>query len=102
MNTARLLELHQEMCAEAWKIMEVKNHDYAGPGDDAFSNFRACEQVGLCPSLVGLLCRMIDKLKRLITFTKTGKLKVNESAKDSCIDLINYAVIYYGITQEGD
>ncbi len=76
MNRDELLALHDQLCKEARTIMEAKNHDYAGPGDDAFSNFRACEQVGLCSARIGLLCRMLDKLKRLVTFAKTGELNL--------------------------
>ena len=38
--------------------------------------------------------RMLDKLKRLITFCNAGELKVeNEGAADACKDIVNYAII---------
>jgi len=95
MTTPQLLEFHEKFCAEAREIMRVKNHDYAGAsGTTPFGNFQAPEQLGLCNTETGIVMRMLDKLKRLVTFCTAGALKVkNEGARDACMDIVNYAII---------
>ena len=102
MTREELLELHNEMCRRAKAIMVAKNHDYAGEGGaDPFANFRAVEQVGICSTEKGVLVRMMDKMKRLITFADCGRLVVeNEGVEDACLDLMNYAIILEGIIEE--
>ena len=99
-----LLDLHGEMTRHALNIMKAKNHDYAGEGgDDALANFRACEQLDVCPMTTGILIRMVDKYKRIVTFEKCGRLSVeNESAEDALLDIINYSVILAAAIRERD
>ena len=100
MTTIDLLELHKRLCGEAIVLMARKNHDYAGStGDTPFANFELCEQMGLCDTLVGVLVRMTDKLRRMATFAKTGNLE-NESVHDTVLDLINYSVIVAGLVAQ--
>lgn len=93
----KLYALHQELCQEAFKLMERKNHDYAGKGnDDPFANFRRTEALGICKTEAGMLVRMADKLSRLSTYVNDGELKVkDEGVKDTVLDLINYSVLLY-------
>jgi hypothetical protein len=101
MNRTELLEFHTNICGEARSLMQKKNHDYAGAqGDSPFANFEAAEKLGLCPTEIGMLIRMLDKFKRIITFAQAGKLVVtNEGFTDACIDLINYSILFAAYAQ---
>jgi len=91
-----LLAFHEVLCAEARKLMEAKNHDYAGAdGLSPFANFQVVELVGVATTEQGFLTRMLDKFKRLDTFAKAGELKVeNEGFRDACLDLVNYSILF--------
>lgn len=95
MKASELLNFHLAFCYQAYQLCARKNHDYAGAtGSSPFRNFEAVEALGIAPTEVGFLVRMTDKLNRLVTFVRDGKLVVeNEGATDSLIDLINYSVM---------
>ncbi len=95
MNTQELLAYHRVMSNISRELMSTKNHDYAGEsGETPFKNFELCEQLGLCSMEVGILVRMCDKISRLANFAASGQLRVKgESAKDTCLDLMNYSVL---------
>ena len=95
MTAAGLLTFHEELCAKAHALCAAKNHDYAGAeGLSPFRNFESIEALGVAKTEVGFLVRMIDKINRLCTFIKDGKLTVeNEGAEDALLDLINYCVL---------
>ncbi len=95
MTTPELLKFHEQFCNRARAIMAEKNHDYAGAdGQTPFSNFESTELLGIASTEQGFLVRIVDKLKRLITFAQVGVLKVKgESAEDACMDMLNYAVL---------
>lgn len=102
MTTTQLLQFHERISQECREIMAKKNHDYAGAsGATPFGNFQAPEQLGLCSTETGIVMRMLDKLKRLITFCNAGELKVeNEGAADACKDIVNYAIILAAYVEE--
>lgn len=75
---------------ELGETHDRKQKDYGRPGDP-FSNVRGSEEWGV-PAWVGALVRATDKVRRLQTLARTQKL-VNESARDSFIDLAVYALI---------
>lgn len=95
MNVEELLKFHLAFCYRAYRLVEVKNHDYAGAdGASPFRNFTSPEALGIATTEQGILIRMIDKINRLVTFCKDGKLAVdNETAGDALLDLINYSII---------
>lgn len=74
-----------------------KGADY-GNGKDVLANVRACEEFGVL-AWKGAILRASDKMSRLKTFCKTGKL-ANEGVEDSLIDLANYAVIALRLFRE--
>lgn len=89
MQREELLELHSELTRAAKWLMVVKNRDYASDFDP-FRNFRR-------HGLIGINVRLSDKLSRLDNFEEKGVFAVSdESLKDTLIDIINYAVLYYG------
>lgn len=74
--------------------MEKKNADYTGASDDPFANFSRVQALDICTTEQGFLTRMTDKLCRIASFAKRGKLSVeSESVEDTLLDLANYAVI---------
>jgi len=71
-------------------LHDQKQSDY-GTDTDAFANVRASREFGV-PPWIGALVRLNDKIVRLKSFAKKGKL-ANESAKDSMMDIAVYALI---------
>lgn len=101
MNREELLKYHQTLCSKAFALMQKKNADYAGrSGEEPFANFTRCEAMGICKTEAGMLVRMTDKMSRLSSFVESGTLQVkDESVEDTCLDLINYAVLFYSYLQ---
>ena len=100
MNKERLFELHQELNAEGMEIMRVKNNDYSGGVDDPFANFKDSTILGIEPEL-GIILRVLDKVKRIQTFIKKGELQVKgEPVKDAIIDIRNYFVLLAGMIED--
>ena len=95
MTRQELLDFHKAFCARGLEIMAKKNNDYAGSsGTTPFANFESTELLGITTVEKGFLVRIVDKIKRLITFSNDGKLAVtNESADDACLDILNYCVL---------
>jgi hypothetical protein len=95
MNTKELLQLHDETCKACRIIMEKKNSDYTGGKNatDIFANFNASKILDIHP-VQGLLLRVIDKIKRIYSFTNDSELSVpNETVEDACDDIVNYAIL---------
>lgn len=99
-----LMKLHESLCEQARQLSRRKNHDYSGGKDSshAFLNFIKCEELGFCRTETGVLVRMSDKLSRLKTLADSSlKYEVeDEKVLDTILDVINYAVIFYGIHKE--
>jgi hypothetical protein len=85
-NSARFHEILKEL----GELHDKKQADY-GRGDDPFANVRASVDWEV-PGWVGALIRGTDKLRRLQSLRRNGKLE-NESAADSLKDLAVYSVI---------
>ena len=103
----QVLQFHKAFCHAAYEICRVKNHDYAGAsGQSPFRNFQSVELMGLTSTETGFVVRILDKVNRLVTFAKDGKLKVaNESTQDALLDIINYCVLlaaYIKAKEPGD
>lgn len=101
MNRDEYLKLHEALCKEALELSTRKNHDYAGKGgEQPFANFERCAAMGICTTGQGFLVRLTDKLSRLASFEQAGEFKVkDESVKDTVLDIVNYAVLYYAQKQ---
>lgn len=85
----RLYANHTRLCHDALDLMVKKNHDYASI-EDPYRNFRLFGKFGI-------LVRLGDKFARLRSFEEQGELKCDdESIRDTILDIINYAVLYYG------
>ena len=78
-------------------LHDAKQEDYGTDGD-AFANVRASEDWGVDP-WVGAMIRATDKVKRLQTYARTGRLR-NEGVRDSFLDLAVYAIIGHVLFDE--
>lgn len=96
---SQVLKLHESLCKAGRKIMTAKHHDYTG-GSDVFANFRFSETLGV-PGELGLLIRVLDKVKRMETFVRSGTLLVpGEGFEDAVVDVINYMVLLAGMVED--
>jgi len=104
MTREELLEFHADLCKQARDLMSLKNRDYAGnEGVEPFANFTRVESMGICKTEQGFLVRLTDKMSRLSSFIRSGKMHVaDESFKDTCIDVINYIVLLTAYTADKD
>ena len=82
---------------ELHTLIKQKSHDYS-VGDDPFVNFKTSEDLGV-DKLVGLNVRLLDKVARIKSFSKSGSLK-NEGIEDAYKDLIGYAMLALGMLEE--
>ena len=95
MTRDELLKFHEQITKEARDLMSLKNRDYAGnDGLEPFANFTRVESMGICKTEEGFLVRLTDKMSRLSSFVRSGKVNVkDESFRDTCVDVINYMVL---------
>lgn len=81
------------------EIIDAKNQDYTA-GGGPFSNFELTEDIGI-NRLTGLTIRVLDKIQRLKSYTRTGKLAVGgEGIEDIFRDLIGYSFIALAMLEE--
>lgn len=100
MNRKDLLSLHKQTTDKCYKIFKAKNSDYACESDDALSNFRTSEVVGV-PAPLGVLVRVMDKVQRIRSFATKGELQVKgESVDDAIEDIINYMILLKGVIKD--
>ena len=104
MTRDELLDFHIEVCEDARALMNLKNRDYAGGGgEEPFANFTRCEAMGICETEAGFLVRVIDKVSRMSSFLRSGKMHVeDESFYDAIIDVINYMVLLGAYVKDKD
>lgn len=98
MNGTELTQLHSELAEASRSLMSRKNHDYTGKDahhNDALANFRVATEMGLCNLSQSVLIRLTDKVKRLATSTNRPLQVKDEGVRDTVLDLINYAVLFY-------
>lgn len=95
MTHEEYLKFHADVCQAAHELTAKKNRDYAADAD-AFANFT---MFGEQAALMGLVHRMGDKLRRLSRDAQENALE-NEGADDSCIDLVNYAILYMAVRRQ--
>jgi len=102
MTRDELLQFHEEITKEARDLMSLKNRDYAGnEGVEPFANFTRVEAMGICKTEQGFMVRLTDKMSRLSSFVRAGKMHIkDESFKDTCVDVINYMVLLAAYLKE--
>lgn len=87
------LQFHKDFTSDMWTVTHAKNADYTGKSEDAFANLKSCEHRGLASTGVGILIRMDDKMSRLAALLQQPAQVKNESFRDTCLDLANYAAL---------
>lgn len=81
--------------------LKRKNADYTGGDESPFSNFEVTEKLGLSDAKTGVLIRMVDKIQRIRSFIKKGKLEVkNEGVEDAVMDVIGYSLVLLGMLEQ--
>lgn len=85
---------YRKLLDDAWALHEAKNAGYAGEDNpDPWANFRMSEAFGIS-ALDGCLVRMSDKYIRVTNLRRhPSNDKVNESIRDTLLDLSAYALI---------
>ena len=78
-DTASFEDILQEM----QELYNKKNHDYGNSFSDTIKEF------GLIPAVA----RINDKMQRLKQLVKGEKMQVNESMRDTLMDMANYCVL---------
>jgi len=83
------------------EIVKKKNNDYATT-NDALSNFKVIEALGVVDYKRAMLVRMADKFARISNLMKEGKevQVLDEKLEDTLLDLINYAAILKAALEE--
>jgi len=96
---------HKDYLRELFRCIEIhclKNADYTGGGDDddPLANFKDSEKYGV-ENVTGIFLRMGDKMRRLQTFSRNGKLSVQgETVKDALRDIANYSLLALAMIDE--
>ena len=83
----RLYHVHAQLCQQALSLMKDRNQKYAR-ADDPFRNFRRHGRKGI-------VTRLDDKLARLDNHADNPQEFTDESLRDTILDVINYAILYY-------
>jgi len=99
MTKEELFAIQKEAFERCNKIMEAKNHDYAGDGD-ALKNFKLVEFLGVCSAETGVLVRMCDKISRIANLLKSEAKVEGEKIGDTLDDNINYSNILRACIKE--
>jgi len=93
--TEELFQLHIDLTERSRLLMARKNHDYSKIGP--FDNFKVCEALQITSAENGIIIRIGDKLSRLASIFEKGVQVNEESIDDTILDIINYAVLLYGV-----
>lgn len=84
---------------ELWELHLSKGQDY-GSEDDPLANIRnSAAFVGIEPWR-GAMVRLSDKVTRLATFNRTGRLR-HEGVLDTLLDLAGYALLAAVLFEQG-
>lgn len=103
MNKAQYMEFHRAQCDRMIEITKKKNADYAGTGDDPFSNFRLVGNFVKSKGVVeiGFVTRLSDKFARIGSFVEKGFLEVSdEGVEDTLLDMANYCILFMGFLKD--
>lgn len=79
------VEQFESITKSMLETFKAKNSDYGNSFDNT------CDRFGL----VAAVTRMFDKMERLAQFVIKGSFEVNESVKDTLLDLANYCILTY-------
>jgi len=99
MNQEQFLEFIKKSNKEGFKLIEMKNSDYAGK-KDPFKNFKLFETLMQGVDLnkcdlteIALMVRLSDKIQRMANLLDKPPAVETESFDDTCLDNANYSHI---------
>jgi hypothetical protein len=95
-SSRRFLELLDEMA----ELHRSKSRDY-GSEEDPLANIRHGADYVSIEAWRGCMVRIADKVQRLRTYCKTGRL-VHEGVRDTLLDLAAYSLLAIVLFEEGD
>ena len=95
-SSSRFMELLHEMAA----LHRSKSADYGSEADPLANIRQGADFVDIEPWR-GCMVRIADKVQRLRTYCRTGKL-VHEGVKDTLFDLAAYSLLAVVLFEEGD
>lgn len=99
MTKDEFIQLAESFQDEGLNILDGKSNDYAKE-DDVMSAFKTVEVFNIKPEHA-LLSRMTEKLSRISNIVNGKNIKVlDESVKDSLLDLANYSFILYAYLKD--
>ena len=91
----KLMSLHRKMEDTSHSVLFKKMHDYTNASDDPLSCLKLVERHTGIDSSDLIIARMIETISKLKTYSDKGHLKTsNDSLENSCVDLINWVVIF--------
>lgn len=100
MNADRIIAIHDELHEKSRKLMVDKNHDYAGVGGDALSNFKgAAKELGL-NGLEVWGVHFYKQVSALMSLVRKGCLKA-ESVESRVLDIRNYTALLVALIEDG-
>lgn len=73
-------------------IIRKKNSDYATT-EDALSNFKVIQNLGVVDYKRGILVRIADKFARIVNLLDRENAVMDEKIEDTILDMINYLAI---------
>lgn len=73
----------KSITSEITELQEKKNRDYGNAFHDSYEEF----------GMITAVIRLNDKMNRLKSLVRNGKADVNESMRDTLIDLAAYAIM---------
>jgi len=92
-------QFREDTFADLNDLIDRKNDDYTA-GGSVFANFELCEEIGI-DRLQGLTIRFLDKVQRLKSYAKSGRLSVaEEGIEDVFKDFIGYSFLALGMLHE--
>jgi hypothetical protein len=88
-----------DLLREMQRLHESKSADY-GSEEDPLANVRSGAEFVCIEPWRGCMVRIADKVQRLRTFCRTGRL-VHEGVRDTLLDLSAYALLAIVLFDEG-
>jgi hypothetical protein len=89
-----------QLLAEMQRLHESKSADY-GSEEDPLANVRSGADFVNIEPWRGCMVRIADKVQRLRTFCRTGRL-VHEGVRDTLLDLAAYSLLAIVLFDEGN
>lgn len=82
-NPTKQQELIIKVCDELKATLLKKDADYGSSFSDQYKEY----------GLISAIIRLDDKMKRLKNLAKGHEAQVNESARDTCLDICGYSLL---------